>query len=105
MSRDPEEEGPMNATTAEQTEKLSENATQAQEPVRKTPAPKEPTVKDKWNASWERVAFGVAAAAGAGLAAATLIGVGPAALAGAAGYIAYRDLREKRKRAEAGPQH
>lgn len=42
--------------------------------------------------SWQRVALGVAAAAGGGLLAAAVIGVGPAALAGTAGYLAYRGL-------------
>ena len=63
------------------------------------------TVKEKWDASWERVAFGVAAAAGGGLLAATWIGVGPAALAGAAGYLAYQRLHGKRKEATAGLKH
>jgi len=45
--------------------------------------------------SWQRVAVGVAAAAGGGLLAATVIGVGPAALAGAAGYLAYRGMQHK----------
>lgn len=42
--------------------------------------------------SWQRVTVGVAAAAGGGLIAAAMVGVGPAALAGAAGYLAYRQL-------------
>ncbi len=42
--------------------------------------------------SWQRVAAGVAAAAGGGLLAAAAVGVGPAALAAAAGYLAYRGL-------------
>jgi hypothetical protein len=47
--------------------------------------------------SWQRVAAGVAAAAGGGLLAAAVVGVGPAALAGAAGYLAYRGLNPERK--------
>ncbi len=47
--------------------------------------------------SWQRVAAGVAAAAGGGLIAAAAVGVGPAALAGAAGYLAYRSLNGERK--------
>lgn len=43
--------------------------------------------------SWQRVAVGVGAAAGGGLLAAALVGVGPAALAGTAGYLAYRGLK------------
>ncbi len=43
--------------------------------------------------SWQRMAAGVAAAAGGGLIAAAVVGVGPAALAGAAGYLAYRGLK------------
>ena len=42
--------------------------------------------------SWQRVAAGVAAAAGGGLLAVAAVGVGPAAIAGAAGYLAYRGL-------------
>lgn len=42
--------------------------------------------------SWQRTAAGVGAAAGGGLLAAALVGVGPAAIAGAAGYVAYRGL-------------
>jgi hypothetical protein len=42
-----------------------------------------------------QVTLGVAAAAGTGLLAASLIGVGPAALAGAAGYLAYRGMTGK----------
>ena len=43
---------------------------------------------------WPRVTLsaGVVAAAGGGLLAAALLGVGPAALAGAAGYLAYRAM-------------
>ncbi len=48
---------------------------------------------------WPRLTAGVAAAAGASLVAATIIGVGPAAIAGAAGYLAYREMRAKRARA------
>ncbi len=44
--------------------------------------------------SWQRTAAGVAAAAGGGLLAAAMVGVGPAAIAGAAGYLAYRSLSE-----------
>jgi|CZKU01.1.fsa_nt_gi hypothetical protein len=47
--------------------------------------------------SWQRIAAGVAAAAGGGLLAAAVVGVGPAALAGAAAYLAYRGLSEQRK--------
>ena len=42
--------------------------------------------------SWRRVTVGVAAAAGGGLAAAAMLGVGPAAIAGVAGYLAYKKL-------------
>lgn len=71
----------------------------AQEPA------KDESMKEKWDASWERVAIGVGAAAGGGLLAALWIGVGPAALAGAAGYLAWRQLRESRKEAVAGHPH
>jgi len=46
--------------------------------------------------SWQRVAVGVAAAAGGGLVAAALIGVGPVAIAGTAGYLAYRGMTGSR---------
>lgn len=52
--------------------------------------------------SWQRVAVGVAAAAGGGLLAAAAVGVGPAAIAGAAGYLAYRGLSGKKKSDEVG---
>ena len=39
----------------------------------------------------ERTTAGIAAAAGGALIAAALVGVGPAALAGAAGYLVYRE--------------
>ena len=46
---------------------------------------------------WPKVTLsaGVLAAAGGGLLAAAVLGVGPAALAGAAGYLAYRALKQK----------
>ena len=43
--------------------------------------------------SQERAAAGIAAAAGGALLAAVLLGVGPAALAGAAGYVVYLETR------------
>lgn len=43
--------------------------------------------------SRQRAAAGIAAAAGGALLAAAVVGVGPAALAGAAGYLVYRDSR------------
>ena len=43
--------------------------------------------------SKERTAAGIAAAAGGALLAAVVLGVGPAALAGAAGYLVYRETR------------
>jgi len=49
--------------------------------------------------SWQRTTFGVAVAAGGGLLLTTLIGVGPVAVAGAAGYLAYRELRKHGKAA------
>lgn len=39
----------------------------------------------------QRAAAGIAAAAGGALLAAAVVGVGPAALAGAAGYLVYRE--------------
>jgi hypothetical protein len=39
----------------------------------------------------QRAAAGIAAAAGGALLAAAILGVGPAALAGAAGYLVYRE--------------
>ena len=47
--------------------------------------------------SRERTAAGIAAAAGGALLAAAALGVGPAALAGAAGYFAYRGMSRERK--------
>jgi hypothetical protein len=41
--------------------------------------------------SVQRTVAGIAAAAGAALIAAAVVGVGPAALAGAAGYLVYRE--------------
>ena len=58
--------------------------------------------------SWQRVTAGVAGAAVGGLVAAALVGVGPAALAGAAGYLAYRGLNGKKDKNEinfTGPRH
>jgi hypothetical protein len=43
----------------------------------------------------QRTAVGVAAAAGGALLAAAALGVGPAALAGAVGYLVYRETRRK----------
>ena len=43
--------------------------------------------------SLQRAAVGIAAAAGTALLAAAVLGVGPAALAGAAGYLVYRETR------------
>ena len=45
---------------------------------------------------WPRLTAGVAAAAGAGLFVVSLLGVGPAVVAGGAGYLAYRELSGKR---------
>jgi len=45
--------------------------------------------------STQRVAAGIAAAAGGTLVLAAMFGVGPTALAGAAGYIAYRASARK----------
>jgi hypothetical protein len=50
--------------------------------------------------SWPTITAGVVAAGGAGLVAASLIGVGPAALAGAAGYLAYRGMKRRPPRRE-----
>lgn len=52
--------------------------------------------------SWQRVAAGVAAAAGGSLVVAAMVGVGPAALAGAAGYLAYRGMGGRKKKDQAG---
>jgi len=41
----------------------------------------------------QRAAAEIAAAAGGALIAAAVLGVGPAALAGAAGYLVYREIR------------
>jgi hypothetical protein len=47
--------------------------------------------------SREQVAVGIAAAAGGLLLATATLGVGPAALAGAAGYLAYRGMSGAKK--------
>jgi len=52
--------------------------------------------------SQQRAAGGIVAAAGGALLAAAAFGVGPAALAGAAGYLAYRETRGSDKTKEAG---
>jgi len=46
----------------------------------------------------QRTVVGVAAAAAGALVAATVLGLGPAALAGAAGYLAYREISRSRER-------
>jgi len=48
----------------------------------------------------QRTVVGVAAAAGGALIAAAMFGFGPAALAGAAGYLAYREISRGRERKE-----
>jgi len=52
--------------------------------------------------SQQRAIGGVAAAAGGALLAAAAFGVGPAALAGAAGYLAYRETCGSKKTKPAG---
>ncbi len=51
---------------------------------------------------WPRLTVGAAAAAGAGLLAVSIVGLGPAVVAGAAGYLAYREMRAKREKATSG---
>jgi len=48
----------------------------------------------------QRTVVGVTAAAGGALIAAALFGFAPAALAGAAGYLAYREISRSRERKE-----
>jgi len=48
----------------------------------------------------QRIVVGVAVAAGGALIAASLFGLGPAALAGAASYLAYREISRRREREE-----
>ena len=56
--------------------------------------------------SAERVTAGIVAAAGGALLAAAALGVGPAALAGAAGYVVYREMSGARKHNQVGlPLH
>jgi len=50
----------------------------------------------------QRAAVGIAAAAGGALFAAATLGVGPAALAGTAGYLAYRATRGSEKANDVG---
>jgi hypothetical protein len=51
--------------------------------------------------SRERATVGVAAAAGGALLASAALGLGPAALAGAAGYVAYREMSAGPKKGKA----
>jgi hypothetical protein len=51
--------------------------------------------------SGERAAAGIAAAAGGALLASAAHGLGPAALPGAAGYVAYREMSEGPKKGKA----
>ena len=53
----------------------------------------------------ERMAVGVAAAAGTALVAAATLGVGPTALAGVAGYAAYRGMKKGEKKVPAATGH
>jgi len=54
----------------------------------------------------QRVTVGIVAAAGGALLAAAALGVGPAALAGAAGYVVYREMSGARKHNQVGlPLH
>jgi hypothetical protein len=50
----------------------------------------------------QRVTAGIVAAAGGALLAAAALGVGPAALAGAAGYVVYREMSGARKHNQVG---
>jgi hypothetical protein len=75
--------------------------------AKKVPRPNAKTVSAKVQAllppgSPQRAAAEVAAAAGGALLAAATFGVGPAALAGAAGYLAYRRTHGKEQTKEAG---
>ena len=54
--------------------------------------------------SQQRAVGGIAAAAGGALLASAAFGVGPVALAGAAGYLVYRETRGSKKTKEAGPK-
>jgi len=54
--------------------------------------------------SQQRTVGGIAAAAGGALLASAAFGVGPVALAGAAGYLVYRETRGSKKTKEAGPE-
>jgi|SRR5580700_8617111 hypothetical protein len=51
--------------------------------------------------SGERTTVGIAAAAGGALLASATLGLGPAALAGAAGYVAYREMSEVPRKGKA----
>jgi len=48
------------------------------------------------NSSWPKVTAGVVAAGGAGLLAVGLFGIGPAAVAGVAGYLAYCGMKGRK---------
>jgi hypothetical protein len=99
---DPHTEGTMNRTAATQrhAEKPRKPApTQAETTRLETAEHQLSTYMEEHE--WPRLTAGVAAAAGAGLLIASVIGVGPAAIAGAAGYLAYRELHGKRASAGA----
>jgi hypothetical protein len=88
----------MNKETAGQSEKTS-SINKARKQVKEVSAKTETLLP---TGSWQRMAVGVAVAAGGGLLAAATLGVGPAALAGAAGYLAYRGMNGQGKKAESG---
>lgn len=76
----------------------SEKSGNMKEAARKNVRDRSTTVESLLpTSSRERAALGIAAAAGGLLLAGATLGVGPAALAGAAGYLAYRGMSRKRK--------
>ncbi len=82
------------AATAQ--EETREEKTSPEEKIAHAGREKVARAKQFWESHpGPRVALGVGAAAGGGLLAALTLGVGPAAIAGAAGYLAYRGLKQR----------
>ena len=92
----------MKKETAGPSEKSAKSAVAEKAAASTSMASHLPHLPEALNGPW-RVPIGVAAAAGGGLLAAAIIGVGPAAIAGAAGYLAYRGMSGHKD--EGGTKH
>jgi hypothetical protein len=87
----------MTKKTAEE-QSASKKSSGVKKPVRKEVKSEPMTVDSVLPVgSQKRMAAGVAAAAGGALLVTATIGAGPAALVGAAGYLAYKGMSEKDK--------